>query len=98
MFSDAGRERRIESLCQKAANKELCTWVGLYTCSPYTFVLGIHKQSFFLVDTHCIAGGGGGGSIIGGNGNGILVVTKDCSPSVQELLAQRTKALCGLLC
>ena len=66
VFSDGGRERLIESLCQKAANKELCTWVGLYTCSPYTFVLGIHKQSFFLVDTHCIE------SIIGGNGNGIL--------------------------
>ena len=59
VFSDAGRERLIESLCQRAANKELCTWVGLYTCSPYTFVLGIHKQSFFLVDTHCIGGGGG---------------------------------------
>jgi hypothetical protein len=54
----------------------------IYTCSPYTFVLGIHEQAFFLVDTHCI------GSIVGGNGNGILVVTKDCSPASCKALCQ----------
>ena len=82
LFSDGERQSLIESLCEKAANKESSTLVGLYTCSPYTFVLGIHEQSFFLVDTHSI------GSILGGNGNGILVVTKDCSLNSCKTLCQ----------
>ena len=62
--------------------KSQAHWLVLYTCSPYTFVLGIHEQSFFFVDTHCI------GSILGGNGNGILVVTKDCSLDSCKTLCQ----------
>ena len=49
MFSDRGRQSLIESLCEKAANKESSTFVSLYTCSPYTFVLGIHEQNGEIV-------------------------------------------------
>ncbi|XP_028417369.1 uncharacterized protein LOC114541766 [Dendronephthya gigantea] len=80
VFSYGGREELMKSLGQKAASEKTC--VGLYTCSPYTFVLGIHAESFFLVDTHCI------GSEVGGNGNGILITTKDCSPSSCNVLTQ----------
>lgn len=80
VFSDGGRKELIESLSQKAAFEKMC--VGLYTCSPYTFVLGVHTGSLFLVDTHCIGGQ------IGGNGNGILITTKDCSPASCKVLTQ----------
>ena len=54
VFSDGGRQSLIESLCEKAANKESSTLVGLYTCSPYTFVLCIQEQSFFFWWTHTV--------------------------------------------
>ena len=77
VFSDGERQSLIESLCEKAANKESSTLVGLYTCSPYTFVLRIHEQSYFWCN-------------LGSNfdGNGILVVTKDCSLDSCKTLCQ----------
>ena len=45
--------------------------VGLYTCSPYCFLIGVFCGSFFVIDTHSVS------EALGGNGNGALVYTKD---------------------
>ena len=47
--------------------------VGLYTCFPYTFLVGIHDNSYFLIDTHPVT------EELGGDGNGILAATNDLS-------------------
>jgi serine/threonine protein kinase len=46
---------------------------GVYTCPPYTLLIGVYNNSIFLLDTHPI------GQELGGTGNGIVVSTKDKS-------------------
>lgn len=46
---------------------------GVYTCPPYTLLIGVYNNSIFLLDTHPI------GQELGGTGNGIVVATKDKS-------------------
>ena len=59
--------------------------IGLYTCEPYTFIIGVHNNAVFVLDTHQI------GEVMGGNGNGILLYTNDatkrsCTRLVQWIL------------
>jgi hypothetical protein len=67
-----GRIELIEALTRKQS-EDVKSKVGLYTCCPYTFLIGIHENSYFLIDTHPVVGE------LGGDGNGILVATNDLS-------------------
>lgn len=70
VFTELGRKELMNALTnEKLTRTKKC--VGLYTCTPYTFLVGIHNGSFFIVDTHPI------GEELGGNGNAILVRTRD---------------------
>ena len=40
--------------------------LAIYTCSPICMVIGFVKETFILIDTHCI------GEELGGNGNGFI--------------------------
>ena len=71
MLSDAGRTELINALSQKL--DQFDTAVGIYTCCPYIFTVGKHKDAQFLVDTHPVS------EEVGGNCNGLLLVTSDCS-------------------
>ena len=56
--------------------------IGLYTCAPYTIVIGIHREALFLLDTRPIS------EALGGNGNGFLLVTEDTSTKSCKKLTQ----------
>ena len=45
-------------------------------------MIGLHDDSFFLVDTHPIA------EELGGNGNGVLVAMTDCTSCSCSLVTQ----------
>lgn len=80
VFSESGRSELLEALISIPSNTTF--QVGVHTCSPYAFMIGLHNDSFFLIDTHSI------GEEVGGNGNGILVATSDRSPDSGRLLTQ----------
>jgi hypothetical protein len=80
VFSDAGRSELISALSKIPVHSTV--HVGVYTCTPYSFMIGIQNDSFFLVDTHPI------GDELGGNGNGILVATSDRSSRSCRLIIQ----------
>ena len=80
VFSDDGRIELINALTQKLDQSE--TAVAIYTCRPYIFPVGKHKNALFLVDTHPVS------EDVGGNCNGLLLVTPDCSPRSCKLLVQ----------
>ena len=48
------RTELIEALTSKES-EDVKSRVGLYTCCPYTFLVGIHDNSYFLIDTHPVA-------------------------------------------
>lgn len=80
VFSDNGRTELINVLTQKLDQSESA--VAIYTCHPYIFSVGKHKDALFLVDTHPVS------EDLGGNCNGLLLVTPDCSPRSCKLLVQ----------
>lgn len=81
VFTQLGREELFHALTDtKLADLECC--VGLYTCSPYSFLIGIYSGSFFLIDTHPV------NEALGGNGNAILVYTRDRSVRSCKMLVQ----------
>lgn len=80
VFSDNGRTELINALTQKLDQSESA--VPIYTCHPYIFSVGKHKDALFLVDTHPVS------EDLGGNCNGLLLVTPDCSPRSCKLLVQ----------
>ena len=81
MFTELGRRELYDAL-NKQDSAEQVNQVGLYICSPYTFLVGTNSGSFFLIDTHPIR------EDLGGNGNGILVATSDTSEMSCKLLIQ----------
>lgn len=80
VFSDNGRTELINALTQKLDQSESA--VAIYTCHPYIFSVGKHKDALFLVDTHPVS------EDLEGNCNGLLLVTPDCSPRSCKLLVQ----------
>ena len=89
VFSCAGRYELIKSLKSKATQGKVC--FGIYSCSPYILTLGISQNSLFLIDTHPV------NEELGGNGNGVLLVTPDlsyrsCQSLIQWLLIRLTRA------
>ncbi|XP_028410675.1 probable tyrosine-protein kinase DDB_G0283397 [Dendronephthya gigantea] len=80
VFSEAGRKELITALTNP--QREAKNRVGLYTCSPYTFLAGMHNNSYFVLDTHPI------GEDLGGDGNGIVVTTKDLTQRSGMVLVQ----------
>ena len=86
-FSSTGREEIIRTLTKKVSHGK--TYLGIYTCSPYIFTIGICNNALFVVDTHPV------NEELGGNGNGLLMVTPDSSyescKSVVQWLLQRLK-------
>ncbi len=81
VFTELGRRELYDAL-NKQDSAEQVNQVGLYICSPYTFLVGTNSGSFFLIDTHPIR------EDLGGNGNGILVATSDTSEMSCKLLIQ----------
>ena len=83
--SSAGREEIVKTLTTKVSQSE--TSLGVYTCTPYIFTIGIGKNALFVIGTHPVSEG------LGGNGNGLLMVTSDSSyescKSVVQWLLQR---------
>lgn len=72
VFSESGREELFNSLKNKnLAELECC--VVLYTCCPYSFLIGVLRDSFFLIDTRAVR------EAVDGNEKGILVYTRDRS-------------------
>ena len=61
----------IGSLTTKVSRGK--TYLEIYTCSLYMFTTGISNNVLFMVDTHPVS------EDLGGNGNGLLVVTTDSS-------------------
>ena len=80
VFSDDGRTELINALTQKLDQSESAA--AVYTCRPYIFSVGKHKDALFLIDTHPVS------EDLGGNYNGLLLVTPDNSPRSCKLLAQ----------
>lgn len=80
VFSEKGRQELLDALLNDQRGNKYRA--GLYTCSPYTFLVGIHNDSYFVVDTHPI------GEELGGNGNGVLLITKDRTSRSCTLLIQ----------
>ena len=78
VFTDLGRREFFDAMNKQNSAAQ----VGLYTYSPYTFLVGTNSGSFFLIDTHPIK------EDLGGNGNGILVATNDTSETSCKLLVQ----------
>lgn len=81
VFTELGKKELFNAL-NKQNSAEQANRVGLYTCSPYTFLVGANSTSFFLINTHPVS------PDLGGNGNGILVVTSDTSERSCKLLMQ----------
>ena len=80
VFSEAGRNEIFKALGN--ISPDIKDQVGVYTCTPYAFTVGLHNDSFFLVDSHPV------GEELGGNGNGILVATPDRSSRSCRLIVQ----------
>ena len=83
VFSISGRNHLINTISSQACASSIV--IGLYTCDPYTFILGVHSNAFFILDTHKTY------ETLGGNGNGILLYTDDrneksCKRLVQWIL------------
>ncbi|PFX14495.1 hypothetical protein AWC38_SpisGene21338 [Stylophora pistillata] len=62
VFSDGGKIELISAVTQKLHQSE--TAFAIYTCRPYIFSLGKHKDALFLIDTHPVS------EAVGGNSNG----------------------------
>ena len=80
VFSGAGRDEIFKALGNISADGK--NQIGVYTCAPYAFTVGLYNDSFFLVDSHSVGEG------LGGNGNGILVATPDRSSRSCRLIIQ----------
>ena len=68
-LSESGREELINAILSKS--KSSTSSYGVYTCTPVTFLIACHDGRVFLLDTHPIS------QELGGDGNGILIQTKD---------------------
>ena len=79
-FSLEGRQEILSILQSKISSGE--TVVGVYTCSPFIFTIGICDYALFLVDTHSV------NEDLGGNGNALLMVTPDTSNQSCKLVVQ----------
>ena len=55
-FSVTGRDHLINAIASQASSSA----IGLYTCEPYTFIIGVHNNAVFVLDTHQI------GEVVGG--------------------------------
>lgn len=84
VFSHSARAELVEALTRKidSSNDDVFLQIGVYTCSPYIFTIGTYNGALFLVDTHPIS------EELGGNHNGLMMVTRDCSVHSCEMLVQ----------
>ena len=80
VFSSGGREELVTTLTSKIAPEKLS--VGIYTCSPYIFTIGVCNDFLFVVDTHPV------NEELGGNGNGLLLMTPDSSLRSCKMVVQ----------
>lgn len=80
VFSEKGRDELLSPLNTIPSGTK--TKVGVYTCPPYAFMIGVYNNYIYLLDTHPIS------ADLGGNGNGILVATNDRSSRSCRLISQ----------
>jgi serine/threonine protein kinase len=80
VFSSGGRDELMTDLTSTIAQGK--TSVGIYTCSPYIFTIGVCNDALFVVDTHPV------NHELGGNGNGLLLMTPDLSPRSCKMVVQ----------
>lgn len=65
VFSPQGPANLLQGL--DATNSSLCDF-WIYTCQPYTILLGRLRDDYFIVDTHAVP------NVMGGDGNGLWTV------------------------
>ena len=65
VFSPQGRANLLEGL--DAADCSECDF-WIFTCQPYTILLGRLRDDYFILDTHPVP------AYMGGDGNGLLTV------------------------
>ena len=84
VFSTGGRAGLMRAITAKIPlrSHDNPFMIGVYTCSPYIFTLGMYNNALFLVHTHPIT------ENLGGNGNGLMMLTQDCSERSCELIVQ----------
>ena len=80
VFSEAGRKEIFQALSNISADVK--NRLGVYTYTSYVLTVGLHNNSFFLLDSHPVC------EELGGNGNGILVATPDRSSRSCRLIIQ----------
>ena len=81
VFTHASKSNLANALFSRA-EKSATSSVGLYTCEPYTFMVGVNCNAVFILDTHPIS------PLLGGNGNGILVFSPDKSLASCKMISQ----------
>ena len=80
VFTEAGKDALTNALVTKAHETEKA--IAMYTCAPYTFVIGIYQEKLFLLDSHPID------EVLGSDGNGILLVSENLSVKSCKIVAQ----------
>ena len=68
VFSPQGRANLLEGLDSTNCS-EFDFWI--YTCEPYSILLGRLRDDYFILDTHPVP------DFMGGNGNGLLTVSSE---------------------
>lgn len=69
VFSKRGRSDLVRSISAlKTDSRNGLVQVGVYTCEPYSFLVGAFSEDLFVVDTHVIP------PSLGGDGSGLLKV------------------------
>ena len=82
VFSEEGRNSLVHALSTILSKEKFC--IGLYTCEPLIFTIGVTKGSIFVVDTHPVTEDNGG------KGKGLIKIF----PYVRE----EATALEGICC
>lgn len=85
VFSPQGRANLLEGL--DATNCSECDF-WIYTCEPYSILLGRLRDDYFILDTHPVP------DFMGGDGNGLLIVFSESGcESKQDLCSWLWKRL-----
>lgn len=87
VFSNEGRRDLLRAI---TSITNLNPGVALYTCEPYTIIIGNMHGKLFVVDTHKC------GTQLGGDGNGLLKVFADTSDKSANEMAKWIFTRCSI--
>ena len=78
VFSKEARECLRNAIIEIGSKAQFST--AMFCCEPYVFLIGVMGEKLFLVDTHPVH------RDLGGNGNGLLKVFRNCSAKACDAL------------